>query len=145
MKFAWAMTILLTGAIAGPAAADPAASALQKLFTDERAFVWREDPLSATYDGVHDYDDRLPAVTPVNQARRLEADRAFLQRLAAIDRSQLSNFDLVSYDLFEFMVSERVVLAGYREWRTPLNSDSGFYAEILQLHDTHAPRSVHDY
>ena len=145
MQFARAMAMFLVAMIAGPAAGDPAASALQKLFADERAFVWREDPLSATYDGVHDYDDRLPAVTPADQAHRLDADRAFLQRLAAIDRPQLSNFDQVSYDLFEFMVSQRVVLAGYREWRTPLNSDSGFYADILQLHDTHAPRSVHDY
>jgi uncharacterized protein (DUF885 family) len=145
MKFVWAMATLFVATIAGPAAGDPAPSALQELFADERAFVWREDPLSATYDGIHDYDDRLPAVAPADHARRLEADRAFLQRLAAIDRSQLANFDQVSYDLFEFMVSQRVVLAGYREWRTPLNSDSGFYADILQLHDTHAPRSVHDY
>jgi uncharacterized protein (DUF885 family) len=145
MKPAWAMAIVFLGTIAGPASGDPAASALQKLFADERAFVWREDPLSATYDGVHDFDDRLPAVTAADQARRLESDRAFLQRLAAIDRLQLSNFDQVSYDLFDFMISQRIVLAGYREWRAPLNSDSGFYADILQLHDTHAPRSVHDY
>jgi uncharacterized protein (DUF885 family) len=118
---------------------------LQKLFADERAFVWREDPLSATNDGIHAHDDRLPAVTPADQERRLEADRGFLKRLRAIDRASLSNFDQVSYDLFEFMVSQRLVLAGYREWRMPLNSDSGFYADILQLHDMHAPRSAHDY
>ncbi len=48
---------------------------LDRLFADERAFTWREDPLAATADGVHDYDDRLPGVTPADQARRLEADR----------------------------------------------------------------------
>lgn len=145
MKFAFAVAMLFMGATALAAAGEPAGAELQKLFADERAFVWQEDPLSATYDGVHDHDNRLPAVTPADQARRLEADRDFLRRLRATDRSSLSNFDQVSYDLFDFMVSQRVVLAGYREWRTPLNSDSGFYADILQLHDTHAPRSVHDY
>ena len=118
---------------------------LDRLFADERAFVWREDPLSATNDGVHDYDDRLPRVTPADQARRLETDRGFLERLRGIDRGALSEFDAVSYDLFEFMVSQRVALAAYREWRVPLNSDSGFYADLLQLHDLQAPRTTKDY
>ncbi len=43
------------------------------------------------------------------------------------------------------MVSERSRFAGYREWRLPLNSDSGFHTEILQLHNAHNPRSVRDY
>ncbi len=51
----------------------------------------------------------------------------------------------MSYDLFEFMVTQRLALAQYREWRTPLNSDSGFYADILQLHDLQAPRTIKDY
>jgi uncharacterized protein (DUF885 family) len=131
--------------LAQAAGADDARTALNRLFADERAFVWREDPLSATYDGVHDYDDRLPSVTPADQARRLEADRGFIERLHAIDRAALSDFDAVSYDLFDFMVSQRIALAKYREWRTPLNSDSGFYADILQLHDLQAPRTTRDY
>jgi len=118
---------------------------LDRLFAEERAFVWREDPLSATNDGVHDHDDRLPRVTPADQARRLETDRGFLERLRDIDRGALTEFDVVSYDLFEFMVSQRVALAAYREWRVPLNSDSGFYADLLQLHDLQAPRTAKDY
>jgi len=139
-----ALAILGFG-LAQAAGADGAKAALDRLFADERAFTWREDPHAATYDGVHDYDDRLPSVTPADQARRLEADRAFLERLHGIDRAALTAFDAVSYDLFDFMVSERVTLAKYREWRTPLNSDSGFYADILQLHDLQAPRTTRDY
>jgi uncharacterized protein (DUF885 family) len=125
--------------------AEDAGAALQRLFADERAFTWRDDPLAATYDGVHDYDDRLPSVTPADQARRLEADRGFIGRLRGIDRAALTDFDAVSYDLFDFMVSQRITLAKYREWRAPLNSDSGFYADILQLHDLQAPRTTGDY
>jgi uncharacterized protein (DUF885 family) len=127
------------------ATGEDAKSALDRLFADERAFVWREDPLSATYEGVHDYDDRLPAVTPADQARRRAADRGFLERLHRIDRSALTPFDAVSYDLFDFMVSQRVALAKYRDWRAPLNSDSGFYADLLQLHDLQSPRTTKDY
>jgi len=146
MKALAALMIVATGIPAAFAAdASDARSELDRLFADERAFVWREDPLSATNDGVHDYDDRLPRVTPADQARRLETDRGFLERLRAIDRAALSEFDAVSYDLFEFMVSQRVALAAYREWRVPLNSDSGFHADLLQLHDLQAPRTTKDY
>ncbi len=139
-----AMFTLAVAAARPALAADPAAG-LRQLFADERAFTWREDPLAATADGVRTYDDRLASVTPADQARRLAADEQFLARLRAIDRGALSGFDAVSRDLFEFMVAQRIALGKYREWRTPLNSDSGFHADLLQLHDLHAPRSVKDY
>ncbi|HKX98334.1 MAG TPA: DUF885 domain-containing protein [Steroidobacteraceae bacterium] len=146
MKALAALMIVAAGTSAALAAdASDAKTELDRLFADERAFVWREDPLSATNDGVHDYDDRLPRVTPADQARRLETDRGFLERLRGIDRAALTEFDAVSYDLFQFMVSQRVALAAYREWRVPLNSDSGFHADLLQLHDLQAPRTTKDY
>lgn len=144
------MRILLIAAfailLAGAALAQSTPSQqLARLFEDERAFVWREDPLSATNDGIHDYDDRLPAVTPADFARQTRQNQVFLDRLAAIDRAGLTHQDQVSYDLFQFMVSQRVRLARYNEWRQPLNSDSGFYSEILLLHQLQSLRTVRDY
>src|SRR5688572_31603519 len=108
--------IVAAGILAVPAgAASDAKAELEQLFADERAFTWREDPLAATYDGVHVFDDRLPRVTPAEQARRLETDRGFIERLRGIDRGSLSTFDAVSYDLFDFMVTQRISLARYRE------------------------------
>ena len=118
---------------------------LSRLFEDERAFVHREDPLSATGAGVHDYDDRLPSVTPEANARQLLENQQFLARLHAIDRAQLSHQEQVSYDLFDFMVGQRVHLARYDDWRLPFNSDSGFYSEIVLLDDLQSPRTVRDY
>jgi uncharacterized protein (DUF885 family) len=125
--------------------ADGPGDTLQRLFDDERAFLWRADPLAATYDGIHDYDDRLPSVTPAEQERRRLADEGFLQRLRGIDRAALSPQEQVSYDLFEFMLTQRVSLARHREWRAPLNSDSGFHADVLQMHEAASPRTVQDY
>lgn len=130
---------------ATPAFAQTPSTELARLFEDERAFLYREDPLSATADGVRDYDDRLASVTPETIARQTHENEAFLTRLTAIDRAGLSQQERVSYELFAFMVGQRVRLARYNDWRLPLNSDSGFYSEILQLHDTHAPRTVRDY
>ena len=130
---------------ASPSNAAPQSSALAKLFADERAFVWREDPLTATGDGVRDYDDRLPSATPASQLRRLKADEQFLRRLKAIKRAKLKAQEQVSYDLFEFMVSQRVALARHKEWRIPFNSDSGFFADLLQLHSLVDPQTVKQY
>jgi uncharacterized protein (DUF885 family) len=141
--FAAALLCMLS--LAPTALAQTASQALSQLFEDERAFTWREDPLSATSDGVHDYDNRLPSVTPADFARQAQQNQQFLTRLRAIDRSQLSHQEEVSYDLFAFMVGQRVQLARYNEWRLPMNSDSGFYSEILTLNDTNAPRTVRDY
>lgn len=136
-----AMTFSATNAFADT----PAVAALNKLFSDERASVWKDDPLQATSDGVHTYDDRLPRVTPADQKRRLDADKQFLARLHAINRAALAVPQQVSYDLFAFMVGERVTLARYREWRVPLNSDSGFHVDILLMHETANPHTTADY
>ena len=146
MKIAVAAAILTACmSFATAAFAQTASQALTQLFEDERAFIWREDPLAATGDGVHEYDDRLPSVTPADYARRSAQDEQFLTRLRAIDRAALTRQEQVSYDLFAFMVGQRAQLARYNEWRLPMNSDSGFYSEILQLHDGMSPRTVRDY
>ena len=119
--------------------------ALAQLFDDERAFSWRADPPSASADGIHTYDDRLPSVTPAAQALRVHADEQFMRRLRAIERRKLNARQQVSYDLFEFMVSQRVTLAYYREWRMPLNSDSGFHSDVLFLDELTHPQTVADY
>ncbi len=75
----------------------------------------------------------------------LASDRAFRARLAAIDRAALSQQEQVSYDLFDFILAQRIQLARYHDWRAPLNSDSGFYADILLLADSHEFRNARDY
>ncbi|MEQ1864344.1 MAG: DUF885 family protein, partial [Micropepsaceae bacterium] len=134
------MTVAATSAIAAPPT-----KALAKLFADERAFVWREDPLAATSEGIRGYDDRLPSVTQAAQARRLSAGEAFLRRLHSIKRGKLSAQPQVSYELFEFMVASRVALARHKEWRIPFNSDSGFFADLLQLASLADPQTVRQY
>ncbi len=139
------LTLAFAMTFAASAVAQTPSAELSRLFSDERAFVYREDPLSATSAGIHDYDDRLPSVTPETNARQQQENEAFIARLRAIDRGDLTHQEQVSYDLFEFMVGQRVRLGRYGDWRLPLNSDSGFYSEILLLDDLQSPRSVRDY
>lgn len=118
---------------------------LIQLFADERAVTYEADPLAATEAGVDRYNDRLADVSPDAQAQRLSADRYLLDRLRSIDRARLSPQETISYDLFAFMVGQRVILGDHREWRMPLNSDSGFFSSVLSMGALAAPRTVQDY
>jgi uncharacterized protein (DUF885 family) len=134
----------MTNNVSPPLAQSPGKT-LARLFADEREFMWRADPLAASADGNHAFDDRLPSVTPDIQALRLHADQQFLLRLHAIGRDELNARERISCDLFEFMVSQRVTLARYNEWRTPLNSDSGFHSDVLYMDELTHPQTVADY
>ena len=126
--------LLSPGAYAQSAGGD-AGVALHQLFDDEQAFSFREGPLSATAAGVHDYDDHLGSASPETVAREDEANKTFLSRLHAIDRAKLNITDQLSYDLFDFMIASRVRFAPYHTERIPMESDSGFHTEILQIPD----------
>ena len=124
---------------------EASASQLTQLFADEREFYWRSEPLAASNDGEHRYNDRLPTVTPASQRERLKTDQGLLARLLLIDAKSLAPQAQVSYALFEFMLRQRVILARHREWRIPLNSDSGFHADVLYMHENAALRTVADF
>src|SRR5215470_9939685 len=124
---------------------DATSKALHQLFTDEQAFTWKEHPLSASYDGQRAYDDRLESDLPADFKRRAEANAAFLERLHAIDRAQLGGEDRISYDLFDFILKYRVKLASYKEWRAPLNSDSGFHTDVMQMYEAADTQSATGY
>ena len=121
------------------------ASHLTQLFADERDFYWASEPLAASGEGEHRYDDRLPTVTPTSQRERLKTDQALLARLLLIDAKALPAQTQVSYALFEFMLRQRIILARHREWRIPLISDSGFHADVLYMHENAALRTVADF
>ena len=126
-------------------AATTASAALVALFADERAAYYRDEPMSASSEGIYTYDDRLSSATPATQARRLAEDEALLARLEKIDQKALTAQEQVSAGLFDFMVRQRVTLARHRDWRMPLNSDSGFHADVLFMHESAALKTVADY
>ncbi|MEZ5499055.1 MAG: DUF885 domain-containing protein [Steroidobacteraceae bacterium] len=139
---AFALTLALA---AQCAVASAASDALAALLDDEREAAWRDDPLQATYEGVHRYDDRLPSVTPADQVMRLATNQRFLDRLHAIDVDSLTPQERISLELFDFVLSQRQILGRHRDWRTPINSDSGFYADLLLLADAHPFANAADY
>jgi uncharacterized protein (DUF885 family) len=130
---------------AGAAGAPPADSALHALF--EEAWTWelREDPLMATSVGRHEHDDRLPSVAPEDLRRRADRRRAFLERLRAIDRSELGTQDRISHDMFERRLELAIRSHELEEHLVPFTSETGFHTRFARLPAQAPFRSVEDY
>ena len=133
------------GTLRDPAAVGAVAAELHTLFDDEWNSRMARDPLFASYQGITDYNDRLPDVSPAAQQRYLEEDRSFLDRLAEIDRAALSGTDSANHELFEFVVGQRVTLAEYRPYRIPILSDDGFHMSVQRMYESVPLRTVSDF
>jgi uncharacterized protein (DUF885 family) len=143
---ALAAIVTTEAATAAPAPkSSPADQALRALIDEEWADEMRDNPLYATQAGVHDYDDRLPSVTPADFARQDERNQHYLRRMATIDRKSLSTANRSNYDLFEFVIHHRVALDPYQEWRIPLTADEGFHIEVMRMAAGIAMTTPHDY
>ena len=121
------------------------ATRLQALLDREWTVRLAENPLLATYVGVHAYDDRLPGATEEDLARGERETRAFLAGLAKIDRAALPPADQVSYDLFGTELADRLDSRKFGEEQLMLNADSGFHTALARLPEEVPLATVRDY
>src|SRR5437660_6375363 len=80
----------------------------------------RESPTFATSVGRHEYDDRLPSVTPADLARRQTERKATLAELAKIDRSKLPASEQVNYDIFKEQTEQGVASYDFADYEMPI-------------------------
>ena len=120
-------------------------TSFRSLLADEWVNRLQDDPLYATQEGVHDYDDRLPSVTPQGYKRRAAHYRDYAKRLAGIDRASLTSVNQVNYDVFDFELHHRLALIPYQTWRIPLTSDEGFHIEVMRMAIGVVMRTARDY
>ncbi|HET8552806.1 MAG TPA: DUF885 domain-containing protein [Gammaproteobacteria bacterium] len=117
MKFSVLLVALSFAAIcAQPAPAaqpvDHAVAQLHALFKRQWQRHLRENPIEASLDGFHAYDDRWPNVSLSATAREHREDERALAALEKIDRAALPSKERLSYDLFAYKLKDRI--AGYK-------------------------------
>lgn len=115
--------------VSGPSDGDR----LRELFDREWETRLVNNPLLATSVGRHEFNDRLPDVSPSNQRRRADEVREFLDELEAIGRDQLSGADQINYDIFERQLGAVIADFDFRAYEMPLTADSGFHTGFAQL------------
>jgi uncharacterized protein (DUF885 family) len=125
-------------------AATPAED-LKKLFDDEWEARMRESPLFATRLGDHRFDDQLPLVALADEARRNQADRGYLKRLEAIDRTKLGDGDRLNYDIFGRSLRNRITDYELKTYLMPITNREGFHTDFPQLPDRLSLHTTKDY
>lgn len=134
----------LLSAASPPPPKDPAVR-LHDLF--DREWKWRlaNNPLFATSVGVHDFDAKLPEVTPKEEERRAVIARRFLGELRSIPTDSLSPTDRTNAEIFADQLTNRILSFTYREYEIPLTADWGFHTELTRLPETMPFQTIHDY
>ena len=140
------LAILLTTVFLPAGAQQPAAEQqLDELFADEWALRLREYPLLATSMGVNDYNDRLSGVSFDDIERRKRLSAALMDRLQRMDIDALPPGRRLDYELFEWMLRNRIESAAHNPERIPFIADSGFHSQLLRAADGVVFRNALDY
>jgi uncharacterized protein (DUF885 family) len=105
----------------------------------------RENPLFATSVGRHEYDDRLPSLTPADLERRNEQRKSDLAELRSIDRSALPPDEMVNDDIFQSQLEDAIEAYELGDDQMPFNADSGFHTGFSRLPQEVPLTTVKDY
>ena len=140
------LAVLLTAGAAPAGAQQPSAEQqMDALFADEWSTRLRENPLLATSMGVADYNHRLPGASFADIERRRRQAAAFMDRLDRIDIDALPEGRRLDYELFGWMLRNRIETAGHYPERIPFIADSGFHSRLLRAADGVNFRNPEDY
>ena len=63
--------------------------------------MWAMNPISASYQGVHDYDDKMPIPNEARKQFKMKFAKDWLAKLNAFDYEKLSEADKIDFHLIE--------------------------------------------
>ena len=122
-----------------------AVHALDALIDEVWSFQLRENPLMATYCGVHAYNDRLPQVSEADTQRRKGQYEGYLERLQEIDRQALPARAQLNRDLLARMLGDEVADLSFGVHRMLLNKMHGAHVSFPDLPLVVPLRNTDDY
>lgn len=108
-------------------------TALNTVFSDYWEQQLKESPEFASTLGDKRYDDRLSDYSVAAYNAHLERDRAFLERLAAIDTTGLPDQEQLSKDLLVRRLVEEQEEARFKPWEMPVNQMGGLHQSLPRL------------
>ena len=126
---------------AAPLQADPSAD-FAALVAEFDAHEIARDPITAGRDGDLEALGQWPDGSPDAVEQRLELERAFRNRLRAIDRAKLDANAQVSHRVLGYLLDSRLMLGRFQSQRIPFTNDSGFFSTPIRMATSTRPRSV---
>jgi uncharacterized protein (DUF885 family) len=107
--------------------------ALNELFSDYWEQQLKDSPEFASTLGDKRYDDQLSDYSAAGYNAQLEHDRAFLDRLGAIDTAGLPAQEQLSKDLLVRKLVEEQEQARFKPWEMPVSQFGGLDLDLPQL------------
>jgi uncharacterized protein (DUF885 family) len=84
------------------------------------------NPLSATYNGRHEFDDQfLPVISQPNRDKKAAFYKKYQQRLTLIDESQLTGQALLNFEVLSRDLALKLEGMQYKDYLLPINQMSG--------------------
>ncbi|MEX0661856.1 MAG: DUF885 domain-containing protein [Balneolaceae bacterium] len=120
-------------------------SKLENLFDDHWEFSLITNPLFATNQGEHMYNDRLPDSDLAALEQQYEINKEFEYRLEVIDRGSLSEEDQLNYDIFKVQIENSINAYEQNHHLLPLNGWWDYHATIADLPNRVPLNNVEDY
>ncbi|BBM01166.1 DUF885 family protein [Microbulbifer sp. GL-2] len=137
--------VLVTLILAPASWAATTTEQLKGVIEDHWQYSLREDPITAGRMGVSDYNSKLPGVTAKDRARRLKTEEELLQRLDALDLSELDDSDRVNRELLAWVLESSIEANELFLERVPLNTFYSFYSSALDANSGLAMTRAGDY
>ncbi len=110
------------------------ATQLHALFMDYQKESFQFSPISATFQGLNEYNDQFgPEISQQSRDQQLAFEKKYLNRLLKIDESQLSPQDRLSYQVFKGERLQSIEASHFPFHLVPINQMSGmhnFYAVL---------------
>lgn len=117
----------LIGSAEGPA------QKLRAVFAQFWDEEMRANPLAATYNGDHRFDDRVGDPSDAAHARRVEQLRVTRAALEAIDPAGLSEQDRLDREVLAYTVDDRLAGERFRGHLIPFTQQEGLPLEFAQI------------
>ncbi|PWN08106.1 DUF885 domain-containing protein [Rhodohalobacter mucosus] len=132
------MSLILVSCISGE-------ERLQNLFDDHWEYSLTDQPLFATNQGDHRFNDKLPETSIESMERRYEQAKEFLVRLDHIQRENLSEASKLNYDIFKIQLENEVRAYELNDHLLPLNGWWDYHASFADLAGRVPLNTVEDY
>lgn len=107
---------------------------MNQVYADYWEDYLRENPISATFNGDHRYNDRFGPVTSAQAiARTRELAGKYLARTAEFDPAGLAAEDRISYDLLRYRLQQSLDGLQFPSHLLPVNQISSLHLILAQL------------
>jgi uncharacterized protein (DUF885 family) len=142
-------TLAVQGQTGVPTQATPPIATRSKALSTLLDQIWqdklRHSPEFASSIGDKRYNDQLTDYSPKEVNAALARGRDYIQQLAEIDTTGLSEQERLSADLMLRSLIEAQESEKFKEWEMPVNQFNGFHTDLAQLPARLQFDSVKDY